>query len=96
MKSTIIRHSVTIDGRKTSISLEDPFWTALKEIAHAQHMTLSVLIAEIDDTRDQGNNLSSAIRLFIAGHFRHPSGLRSNGHHRGQNGLEPTLRPPAS
>ncbi len=89
MKSTIVRHSVIIDGRKTGISLEDPFWTALKEIAHAQHRTLSALIAEIDGTRDQGNNLSSAIRLFVAGHFRRRSGLKSNGHHRGQNGLGP-------
>ncbi len=65
MKSTIVTHSVIIDGRKTGISLEDPFWTDLKQIAHAQHMTLSALIAEIDDTRDEQTNLSSAIRLFV-------------------------------
>ena len=64
MKSLIVKRSVIIDGQKTSVSLEDPFWTDLKKIAHAQQMTLSALVAEIDGTREHGN-LSSAIRLFV-------------------------------
>ena len=67
MKSLIVKRSVIIDGQKTSVSLEDPFWTNLKKIAHAQKMTLSALVAEIDGTREQGN-LSSAIRLFVLRH----------------------------
>ena len=65
MKSSIIKRSVDIDGRKTSVSLEDAFWSDLKEIAHVQRATLSKVIAEIDKGRRQGNNLSSAIRLFV-------------------------------
>jgi predicted DNA-binding ribbon-helix-helix protein len=69
MKSSIVKRSVVIGGHKTSISLEEPFWIDLKQIAHAQHMTLSALVAQIDDTREQ-SNLSSAIRVFVLHHFR--------------------------
>ena len=69
MKSSIVKRSIVIDGHKTSVSLEDPFWTDLKKIAHAQQMGLSELVAKIDGTREQGN-LSSAIRLFVLHHFR--------------------------
>ncbi|HMF26197.1 MAG TPA: ribbon-helix-helix domain-containing protein [Pseudolabrys sp.] len=77
MKSSVIKRSITIDGHKTSISLEDPFWSNLKEIARSQQATLSKLLAKIDGTR-QGN-LSSAIRLFVlehirSGNIRQPSG----------------------
>ena len=68
MKSSIAKRSVIIGGHKTSVSLEEPFWTDLKQIAHAQHMTLSALVAQIDGTREQ-SNLSSAIRLFVLHHF---------------------------
>ena len=68
MKSSIVKRSIVIDRHKTSVSLEDPFWTDLKTIAHTQRVTLSSLIAKIDATREQGN-LSSAIRLFVLHHF---------------------------
>jgi predicted DNA-binding ribbon-helix-helix protein len=81
MKSSIAKRSVVIGGHKTSVSLEEPFWTDLKTIARAQHVTLSALVAQIDDTREQ-SNLSSAIRVFVLRHFRWPSGpdtgLRAN------------------
>ena len=48
MKSSVIKRSVDIDGRKTSVSLEDAFWSDLKEIAYMQRATLSKLIMEID------------------------------------------------
>ena len=70
MKSLIAKRSVIIDGQKTSVSLEDAFWTDLKKIAHAQQMTLSALVAEIDGTREHGN-LSSAIRLFVLRHVHY-------------------------
>ena len=60
MKSSVIKHSIVIDGHKTSVSLEDAFWDDLKEIAHAQQATLSALVAKIDEKRAHGN-LSSAI-----------------------------------
>jgi predicted DNA-binding ribbon-helix-helix protein len=64
MKSQVIKRSVEIDGHKTSICLEDAFWSSLKEIAHAERATVSGLVAKIDKTRKQGN-LSSAVRLFV-------------------------------
>jgi predicted DNA-binding ribbon-helix-helix protein len=67
MKSAIVKRSIVIDGHKTSVSLEDAFWSDLKKIAHAQEATLSKLVAEIDRTREQGS-LSSAIRLFVLEH----------------------------
>jgi len=64
MKSSIVKRSVIIDGHKTSVSLEDAFWSDLREIARAQETTLSNLLAKIDETRQHGN-LCSAIRLFV-------------------------------
>jgi predicted DNA-binding ribbon-helix-helix protein len=68
MKSSVVKRSIVIDGHKTSVSLEDAFWSDLKKIAQSQRVTISDLVAEIDRTRKQGN-LSSAIRLFVLGHF---------------------------
>ena len=45
MKSLVVKHSVVIDGRKTSISVEDAFWIALKEIAHERGESLRHLTA---------------------------------------------------
>jgi predicted DNA-binding ribbon-helix-helix protein len=64
MKSLVIKRSIVIAGHKTSVSLEEPFWLGLKEIADGQHTTLSTLVGDIDTHRLQGN-LSSAIRLFV-------------------------------
>jgi predicted DNA-binding ribbon-helix-helix protein len=64
MKSPITKRSIVVAGHKTSVSLEDAFWRALKEIAGARHTTLCDLVAAIDTAREQGN-LSSAIRLFV-------------------------------
>ena len=64
MKSTIVKRSIKIDGHKTSVSLEDAFWSSLKEIAHTKNVTVSKMVTEIDRTRRHGN-LSSALRLFV-------------------------------
>ena len=69
MKSLIAKRSIVIDGHKTSVSLEDAFWSTLKDIANERNETLSQLIAKIDKERRQGN-LSSAIRLFVLGRYR--------------------------
>jgi predicted DNA-binding ribbon-helix-helix protein len=74
MRSSICKRSIVIGGHKTSVSLEDAFWSDLKHIAHTQEASLSELIAKIDETRQQGN-LSSAIRLFVLEHFRSRGGL---------------------
>ena len=69
MKSPVVKRSIVIAGHKTSVSLEDAFWDALKEIAARRNVTLSDLVASIDASRSQGN-LSSAIRLFVLDYFR--------------------------
>jgi predicted DNA-binding ribbon-helix-helix protein len=69
MKSSIIKRSIVIDGHKTSVSLEDAFWSGLKEIAKTEHASLSNVVAEIDKARQRGN-LSSAIRLFVLDQVR--------------------------
>jgi predicted DNA-binding ribbon-helix-helix protein len=63
MKSLVVKRSVVLEGRKTSVSLEDAFWSDLEQIARMQQATLSKVITEIDKGR-QGN-LSSAIRVFV-------------------------------
>src|SRR5262249_60680224 len=75
MKSLVVKRSVVIDGHKTSVSLEGPFWNGVKEIAHAERVTLSRLVAKIDEKRQHGN-LSSAIRLFILEQVRTNGMLR--------------------
>src|SRR3981081_4391933 len=69
MKSPVVKRSIVIAGHKTSVSLEDAFWKALKEIAFGRDLSLSEMVAPIDSGRAHGN-LSSAIRLFVLDHFR--------------------------
>jgi len=69
MRSATIKRSIVIAGHKTSVSLEDEFWSELKEIARSQKVTLSDLVAEVDTHRRQ-RNLSSAIRMFVLNHYR--------------------------
>ena len=69
MKSPAVKRSIVVGGHKTSVSLEEAFWSGMKEISGARSMTLSQLVSEIDANRNQGN-LSSAIRLFVLDHFK--------------------------
>jgi predicted DNA-binding ribbon-helix-helix protein len=69
MRSAVVKRSIVIAGHRTSISLEDAFWTSLKNIARQRGTTLSDLVAAIDHKRGNAN-LSSAIRLFVLDHYR--------------------------
>jgi predicted DNA-binding ribbon-helix-helix protein len=70
MQSSVIKkRSIQLAGRKTAVSVEDEFWTGLKEIAKGRGEHLSQLISDIDKER-QSANLSSAIRLFVLRHYR--------------------------
>jgi predicted DNA-binding ribbon-helix-helix protein len=73
MKSPVVKRSIVIASHKTSVSLEDPFWDGLKEIAGDRDSTLSGLVDTINTERRNGN-LSSAIRLFVLDHFRAQAG----------------------
>jgi predicted DNA-binding ribbon-helix-helix protein len=68
----IIKHSIVIAGHKTSVSLEDPFWNGLKDIAADRDATLADLVTTINKARQarQHGNLSSAIRIFVLDHYR--------------------------
>jgi predicted DNA-binding ribbon-helix-helix protein len=77
MKSPVVKRSIVIAGHKTSVSLEDAFWTGIKEIAAKRDVTLSDMVATIDQERQHGN-LSSAIRLFVLDHYR---GAQNRGAH---------------
>lgn len=59
----LVKGSVTIAGHRTSISLEPPFWAALRAAAATQGRPLNALVAEIDEART--TNLSSAIRVWL-------------------------------
>lgn len=61
------KRSVTIDGHRTSISLEDAFWAELSAMARTRGLSLNALVAEIDHARGtpEAGNLSSALRLYV-------------------------------
>ncbi len=60
----ILKRSLSIAGHQTSISLEEPFWRALKDIALREQLSLAGLVARIDEAR-KGVGLSSALRLHV-------------------------------
>ena len=70
--SPVIKRSIVRDGHKSSVSLEDEFWDALREIAGVKNMTVSDLVATIDHGGNR-DNLSSAIRVLVLDHFRRNS-----------------------
>lgn len=65
-----IKRSVSISGHRTSISLEQPFWEALKEIACTLDVSVNELVRRIDEARDAEGNLSGAVRVFVLDHFK--------------------------
>jgi predicted DNA-binding ribbon-helix-helix protein len=69
VESLVVKRSIFIAGRKTSISIEDAFWNGLREIAHRRKETVSQLVASIDANRKAGN-LSSVIRVFVLDFYR--------------------------
>lgn len=79
MKSAIAKRSVAIGGHKTSVSLEEPFWSAVQAIAHARQVTVSSLLDKINRERRQAN-LSSAIRMFVLEQTRAQTAAQPIGH----------------
>ncbi len=70
MKTLVNKHSVVINGHKTSISMEDSFWEGLNEIAKLSGKSLSDLVSEIDAGHKGFKNLSSVIRVFVYTHYK--------------------------
>ena len=68
--SAPVKHSVTIGGHRTSVSLEEPFWRELKLIARRRGETTATLIAQIDHRRPADVGLATALRLYVLAELR--------------------------
>ncbi len=71
------KRSFSIKGHRTSISLEAPFWDALRDAAAEQKLTLAGLVAKIDDARANEGGLSTAVRIWVLDYFRRRAELNS-------------------
>ena len=65
MTARPVKHSLTLRGHRTSVSLEAAFWDAFRDIARQDGKTLNQLAAEIDTARGPDAGLASAIRVFV-------------------------------
>ena len=72
-----VKRSFSIDGHRTSISLEPAFWNALKEVAARERTPLAKLVSTIDQNRG-GTGLSSAVRIWLLSYFQMRSESRSD------------------
>ena len=64
------KHSLTLNGHRTSVSLESAFWVAFREIAAEKRLPINALAAEIDAAREEDIGLASAIRVYVLRHYR--------------------------
>ena len=74
MYSPVIKHSISLAGHNTSVTLENQFWDGLREIAQNENISITTLIERIDTDRI-GSNLSSSVRLFVLNHYKTRSQL---------------------
>ena len=58
-----MKRSFSLAGHRTSVALEPEFWAALGEIARRRNVSMSALVAAIDNERDEGRPLASELRL---------------------------------
>ena len=70
MSGRPIKRSLTLRGHRTSVSLEEEFWRAFREIAEEKSISINALAAEIDEARGVDSGLASAIRLYVLRHYR--------------------------
>lgn len=64
------KHSLTLHGHRTSVSLEPEFWQAFRTIAEERSMPLNALAAEVDAARGVDRGLASAIRVYVLEYVR--------------------------
>jgi predicted DNA-binding ribbon-helix-helix protein len=62
--SGLVKRSFSLAGHRTSVALEQEFWSALISLAEARGQTLSALVAAADVARVPGQPLASALRVF--------------------------------
>jgi len=65
MSGRPVKRSLTLHGHRTSVSLEEEFWQAFREMAETQGKPINVLAAEIDENRSLDSGLASAIRVYV-------------------------------
>ncbi len=70
MNGRPVKHSVTLRGHRTSVSLEDAFWQAFRAIARDRGLAINELAVEIDEARDPEVGLASSIRVYILEHMQ--------------------------
>ena len=70
MSGRPVKRSLTLRGHRTSVSLEEEFWRAFREIAEEKSIPINALAAEIDEARGVDSGLASAIRLYVLRHYR--------------------------
>ena len=64
-----VKRSLTLRGHRTSVSLEDEFWRAFRDIAARKNKPINELAAEIDEARGVESCLASAIRLYVLAYY---------------------------
>ena len=60
-----VKRSLTLQGHRTSVSLEAAFWDEFQRLAKARNLSLTALAVELDHDRVPPSSLASAIRLFV-------------------------------
>lgn len=70
MSGRPVKRSLTLKGHRTSVSLEDAFWSAFREIADKEGKAINQLAAEIDARREIETGLASAIRVYVLRHVQ--------------------------
>ncbi|WP_434612905.1 ribbon-helix-helix domain-containing protein [Tabrizicola sp. M-4] len=70
MTARPVKHSLTLRGHRTSVSLEEEFWQAFRAIAAERGLTLNQLAVEVDEARAGDIGLASAIRVFVLRRYR--------------------------
>ena len=73
MNARPIKRSLTLRGHRTSVSLEDAFWQAFKDIAEEKQQPINALAADIDAERELETGLATAIRLYVLDYYKRKS-----------------------
>ena len=70
MTARPVKHSLTLRGHRTSVSLEAAFWRAFRDIAAERGVAINVLAVEVDEGREPDVGLASAIRVVVLDRYR--------------------------
>ncbi|MGB5559127.1 MAG: ribbon-helix-helix domain-containing protein [Paracoccaceae bacterium] len=77
MSDRPVKRSLTLRGHRTSVSIEDEFWQAFRDIARSEGRAINELAAQIDEARDGATGLATAIRLYVLRHYKERAAQQS-------------------